>query len=60
VLLVRWLESRHAQASDAERAVFERLLEMPDPEIAAWFLGRSRPDDAALEALVDDILAVGR
>lgn len=57
VLLTRWLEGHHGGATAARRAAFERLLELPDPDIAGWFLGRTRPDDAELAALVDEILA---
>ena len=57
VLLTRWLDAHHAEAPPVRRAAFERLLELPDPDIAGWFLGRTRPDDAELAALVDEILA---
>ncbi len=57
VLLTRWLDEHHREAAPVRRAAFERLLELPDPDIAGWFLGRARPDDAELAALVDEILA---
>ena len=60
VLLVRWLERRHGAADAAARETFERLLELPDPDLNAWFLGRARPEDPAFAALVDDILATAR
>lgn len=60
VLLVRWLERRYAGADAATRAVFERLLELPDPDLNAWFLGRARPAEPDVAALVDDILATAR
>ncbi|MCC7198327.1 MAG: succinate dehydrogenase assembly factor 2 [Gammaproteobacteria bacterium] len=60
VLLTRWLDDHHAGATAARRAAFERLLERPDPDLAAWFLGRVRPEDAGLAELVDEILASRR
>jgi succinate dehydrogenase flavin-adding protein (antitoxin of CptAB toxin-antitoxin module) len=57
VLLTRWLDGQHATATSARRAAFERLLELPDPDLAACFLGRARPDDPQLANLVDEILA---
>lgn len=60
VLLVRWLERRYVAVDDPTRAVFERLLELPDPDLNAWFLGRARPADPDFAALVDDILATAR
>ncbi len=60
VLLVRWLEQRHSVVDDATRATFDRLLELPDPDLNSWFLGRARPDDPDLATLVDDILATAR
>jgi len=57
VLLTRWLDEHHGEAALERRAAFERLLDLPDPDIAGWFLGRSRPADPELAALVDEILA---
>lgn len=56
LLLGRWLERRWPAADDDRRRSFCRLLERPDPEIAGWLLGATRPRDAGLAALVDDIL----
>ena len=37
--------------------VRKAIGDLPDPDIAGWFLGRSRPADPELAALVDEILA---
>jgi len=58
VLLVRWLERRYGGVSSAEQLVFQRFLELPDPDIARYLWGREQPADAQLRALVADILAV--
>jgi antitoxin CptB len=43
LLLLRWLEQRYEQASPAQRAQFEALLEVPDPQLAAWLLQGAAP-----------------
>jgi antitoxin CptB len=54
-LLVRWLEREWAAASDAERAVFLRLLDSEDDRLWRWFLGHETAPDAALDSLVQHI-----
>ena len=56
LLLERWLELRFAAADVARRQAFWLLLDEPDPQIADWLLGGSRPADAALASLIDDIV----
>lgn len=52
VLLTRFLDDGYADLSAAERATFEALLELPDPELAAYCLGQLPPPEpwAALVA----------
>lgn len=52
VLLQRYLQHDWPDAPASERAAFLRLLELPDPELAAYCLGRDAPADAELAALV--------
>ncbi len=47
-LLVRYLERHYAGASAADQGRFRELLEMQDPDLAAFVLGRATPEDAAL------------
>lgn len=56
LLLSRWFDRRWAGADTAVRSNFERLLELPDPELADCLLGGARHCDAGLAALVDEIL----
>jgi antitoxin CptB len=56
VLLARWIEVAWPHAGEARRRAFAWLLEQPDPDIAGWLLGGTRPRDAALAELIDDIL----
>lgn len=52
VLLQRYLQHDWPDAAAAERATFLRLLDLPDPELAAYCLGRAVPEDAEFVALV--------
>jgi antitoxin CptB len=38
-------------------ASFERVLDLPDPELYAYLVGRSVPADPAIAALIDRIRA---
>ncbi|HET7608286.1 MAG TPA: succinate dehydrogenase assembly factor 2, partial [Gammaproteobacteria bacterium] len=46
-----------ARLTDAEIAAFERVLELPDPTLHSYLLGRSAPDDAATAELIERIRA---
>jgi antitoxin CptB len=54
-LLERWLEREWRQSPDALRGDFRRLLDSEDDRLWKWFLGHERPDDDALDALVQRI-----
>lgn len=56
VLLVPYFEQCYAQLTSAEKQCFERLLAQHDVELFEWFTTRSRPEDAELAAMVDDVL----
>jgi len=58
VLLERYAHSGQIPASAAAHAVFERLLALPDPQLAAYLLGGHLPGDPALAALVQQIRRV--
>jgi antitoxin CptB len=57
LILRGWLERRYAGASNDERTLFARFLELPDPEIAGYLMGQARPQDPALAALVAQLAA---
>jgi antitoxin CptB len=52
LLLTRYLGDRWPQAPAPERAAFERILELPDPMLAAYLMERESPPDADLENLL--------
>jgi antitoxin CptB len=52
VLLGRYARrEQDPRTSAAERAAFERLLDLPDPELAAYLLGQEVPVDPELAQL---------
>ena len=57
-LMLRYLDGRWALADDAERELFVRLLDCEDDKLWRWFMGRERPEDAELEAIVERILGL--
>lgn len=55
VLLCRYLDLHYASAPADEQAAFRHLLETPDPELFALFMGRAQPQDEAQQSLVSRI-----
>jgi antitoxin CptB len=55
VLLLRYLDADDPGAPADERAAFERILELPDPELFGYLVGRSHPTDASIRHVVDRI-----
>ena len=54
-LLTAYLERQFETAPAVEQGRFRDLLELPDPELYAYCLGRERPACAELAALIDRI-----
>jgi succinate dehydrogenase flavin-adding protein (antitoxin of CptAB toxin-antitoxin module) len=57
VLLSRYARERYASAAAGQRASFEALLQLSDPQIADYLLGYGTPPEAALADLVRAVLA---
>ena len=55
LLLLGWLEQHYPLAAPAQQACFAQLLELPDPELAAYLLGKVIPGNPALAALTAQI-----
>jgi antitoxin CptB len=55
VILERFARQGLTGASAAERQAFERLLGLPDPLLAGYFLGEEGPADPELRLLADRI-----
>jgi antitoxin CptB len=56
-LLTAWLRERYSASGSALQADFRAFLELPDPDIAAYLLGRSVPEDERVRALIAQIRA---
>jgi antitoxin CptB len=55
VLLERYMSTGWPQASADERALFDQLLELPDPQLAAYLLGHAVPAHPPLAQLTHRI-----
>ncbi len=58
VLLRRYLDEDYPGASPRERAAFARILELQDPEIFGYLVGRDSPPEASLRDVVARIRRV--
>jgi antitoxin CptB len=58
LLLQRWLTRVYPVADAGSRALFENLLELPDPELSDYLLGGAQPEREELAALVELIRAL--
>jgi antitoxin CptB len=56
-VLAAFLDAEGDRLTDGDIAGFEAILELPDPTLHAYLLGRSAPPDAATSALIERIRA---
>lgn len=54
-LLVRYLDSHYETADPAEQAAFRALLDLQDPVLYGYFLGRDAPDDESINAIIERV-----
>jgi antitoxin CptB len=57
VLLERYAQALEGRAAPSEERAFARLLELADPDLAAYLLGQAIPPDPELAGLVRRIAA---
>jgi antitoxin CptB len=57
VLLSRYVDEEYRTAAPEQQEAFRRLLDMQDPLMHAYFLGRETPPDAVLASLIARITA---
>lgn len=55
VLLTRYFERDYPEASTEDRDAFARILELQDPEIFGYLVGRAIPEESSLRHVVDRI-----
>ena len=60
VLLTRYVDEEYHTAAPEQQAAFRRLLDIQDPVMHAYFLGRETPPDAVLASLIARITAGAR
>jgi succinate dehydrogenase flavin-adding protein (antitoxin of CptAB toxin-antitoxin module) len=56
-LLLKFLDANATHLTDAETACFEAILELPDPTLHDYLLGRSASSDEPTLALIERIRA---
>ncbi len=54
-LLVGYLDRHFDAVCDDEKLAFQALLELPDPELIAYLLGKEAPPEESLASVVDRI-----
>jgi antitoxin CptB len=52
LLLGRFLSNFYEELSPHQLAVYERLLHEPDPDIYAWLMGNTLPEDEEFKTFV--------
>ncbi len=57
-LLIRYLDSRYAAAGDDEKAAFEALLQLSDPELNGYLLQRQTPSSEPIAGVIEFILGL--
>ncbi len=57
IVMLSYLDSRYDDAPEAERRAFERLLELQDPELYGYVIGREAPVDPELADVVRRLVA---
>ena len=59
VMLTRYLDRVWDRASPAERDAFAQLVDLQDPDLFGYLVGRHVPDEDALRAVVACIRRLG-
>jgi len=57
-LLLRYLDSRYADASEPEKAAFQEVLTLADPELNGYLLQRRVPESESIARVIDHILSL--
>jgi antitoxin CptB len=60
LLLLPFLDNAYDSLNDKEKLTFIHLLKIEDPTLYQWFIARLEPEDPAIRALVEKIIAYAR
>ena len=52
VLLLHYLDQEYPSAAPADRAAFVRILELQDPELFGYLVGRTTPEDGTVRHVI--------
>jgi antitoxin CptB len=55
VLLTGWLDKEYSVVSNADKSAFQRLLALPDPELARYLLAGETSRDSDIARVVQSI-----
>ena len=55
-LLIRYLESRYPAADEDEKAAFQAVLALSDPELNGYLLQRQTPSSESIAGVIELIL----
>jgi len=55
-LLTGYLEQHYDSASDGEKAAFQDILALPDPELIGYLLQRRKPESEPTARVIERIL----
>jgi succinate dehydrogenase flavin-adding protein (antitoxin of CptAB toxin-antitoxin module) len=56
-LLIRYLEVRYPNADEDEKAAFQAVLELPDPDLNGYLLQRQTPPTKSIAGVIEHILS---
>jgi antitoxin CptB len=59
VMLIRYLDRAWETASSAERGVFVELVELQDPDLFGYLVGRDTPVEESQRAVIARIRSLG-
>ena len=55
-LLLAYLDDRYPRADNDEKAAFQRVLELADPELNSYLLQRQKPASEPIARVIEQIL----
>lgn len=57
ILFLPFVEEAYDELSEAQKAVFRRLITCDDPDLFAWFMGHQTCEDEELDGMVKLMLS---